>query len=89
MAFMFANSENNARYGEFSQNRVSIQGCENVAPASLYSLLLNQAIDELVLIGKGNRELLRQIRILCEQFPPKDTSSSVSEPAKIFKTHEF
>jgi len=67
---MFEVTEEDAQETQFSQNRVSVQGCENIAPASLYSLLLNPAVDELVLLGKGNRDLLRQARILCEQFPP-------------------
>jgi L-lactate dehydrogenase len=67
---MFEVTEEGAQTIEFSQNRVSVQGCDNIAPASLYSLLLNPAVDELVLLGRGNRELLRQVRILCEQFPP-------------------
>jgi L-lactate dehydrogenase len=70
MKFMFAGTDNNAQNGEFYKNRVSIQGCGNVTPASLYSLLLNTAIDEIVLLGRGNRELLHQIRLLCDQFPP-------------------
>lgn len=70
MEILFANTDNRAQYEEFSQNHISIQGCENVAPASVYSLLLNPLIDELILIGKGNRELLRQVNILREHFPP-------------------
>lgn len=67
---MFEDTEDSAQYVEFSQNRISVQGCDNIAPASLFSLLMNPAIDELVLLGKGNRGLLRQVNILREQFPP-------------------
>ena len=72
---MFEVTEKGAQETQFSQNRVSVQGCENIAPASLYSLLLNPAIDELVLLGRGNCELVRQVRLLCALYPPSGTAT--------------
>ncbi|MFN6963843.1 MAG: lactate/malate family dehydrogenase [Pyrinomonadaceae bacterium] len=51
-------------------NRVAIVGCENVEPASAYSLLLNRSIDELLLLGRGGRALRRAVQAICDQYAP-------------------
>src|SRR5262249_36019443 len=49
--------------------RIAIIGCENVAPASVYSLGLSHAVDEILLVGEGNETLGSDVRGLMRSFP--------------------
>jgi L-lactate dehydrogenase len=65
---MFGQSETNVK--KPISNRVAVLGCGNVEVASVYSLLSNQQIAEIVLIGDGSRELLGKVNRLCSDFTP-------------------
>src|SRR5262249_32744114 len=58
------NSKSKAR-----PKRIAIMGCENVAPESVYSLGLSHAVDEILLIGKGNEVLGAGVEKLIGSIP--------------------
>lgn len=53
------------------KNRIVIIGCENVLAIDAYSLAVSSGVDELALLGAGNRNLARQVRgIIAERNTP-------------------
>ena len=52
-----------------SLNRVAIVCCDYVSPTNAYSLLMSGAVEELVLIDKGNEKLHREVLNLLRSVP--------------------
>ena len=66
------NLKSTASTGRFQHpRRIAIIGCSNVAPASVYSLGHCGAVDEVVLVGEGQRRLCAGIEGLVSEFPLK------------------